>query len=139
MTAPSKGWEGKNFLVVWSTPTNVITTHNTVMNGCKSELSLLQVQCYQIVGWQENGEGLQCTPLPESLPGTGLSKLIKEPIVAARVPLYLYVHVLLTRAVTKISSCQVNTTNRWGIIQLGISFGYIFLLFSYEKCWRLHS
>ena len=86
-----------------------------------------------------NGEGLQCTPLPESLPGTGLSKLIKEPIVAARVPLYLYVHVLLTRAVTKISSCQVNTTNRWGIIQLGISFGYIFLLFSYEKCWGLHS
>ena len=41
---------GENFLVVWSTPTSVITSHNTVMNGCKSKLSLLQVQCYQIVG-----------------------------------------------------------------------------------------
>ena len=29
--------------------------------------------------------------------------------------------------VTKISSCQVNTTSRWGIKQLVISFGSIFL------------
>ena len=36
------------------------------------------------------------------------------------------------RAVTKISSCWVNTTSRRGIKQLGISFGSIFLLFSYE-------
>ena len=36
------------------------------------------------------------------------------------------------RAVTKISSCHINTTNRQGIKQLGISFGSIFLLFSYE-------
>ena len=41
-----------------------------------------------------------------------------------------------TRAViTKISSCQVNTTSRWGIKQLGISFGSIVLLFSYEQSW----
>ena len=33
-------------------------------------------------------------------------------------------------AVIEISSCQVNTTSRWGIKQLGISFGSIFLLFS---------
>ena len=36
------------------------------------------------------------------------------------------------RAVTKISSCHVNTTNTQGIKRLGISFGSIFLLFSYE-------
>ena len=36
-------------------------------------------------------------------------------------------------AVAKISSCWVNTTNRWGIKQLGISFGSISLLFSYES------
>ena len=37
------------------------------------------------------------------------------------------------RAVTKISSCRVNTTSRRGIKQLVISFGSIFLLFSYES------
>ena len=36
-------------------------------------------------------------------------------------------------AVTKISSCRVNTTSRRGIKQLGISFGSIFLPFSYES------
>ena len=40
---------------------------------------------------------------------------------------------LHTRAVTKIASCRVNTTSRRGIKQLGISFGSIFLLFSYES------
>ena len=35
--------------------------------------------------------------------------------------------------VTKISSCRVNTTSRWGIKQLGISLGSIFLLFTYES------
>ena len=39
---------------------------------------------------------------------------------------------IINRAVTKISSCWVNTTSRQGIKQLGISFGSIFLLFSYE-------
>ena len=69
------------------------------------------------------------------MPGTGLSKLIKKPIVAASGTLVywvcLWVHVFLTRAVTKISSCRVNTTSRQGIKHLGISFGSIFLLFSY--------
>ena len=37
------------------------------------------------------------------------------------------------RVVTTISSCQKNTTSRQGIIQLGISFGWIFLLFSNES------
>ena len=32
--------------------------------------------------------------------------------------------------VTKISHCRINTTSRWGIKQLGSSFGSIFLLFS---------
>ena len=34
------------------------------------------------------------------------------------------------RVVTKISSCRVNTTSRWGIKPLGISFDSIFLLFA---------
>ena len=37
---------------------------------------------------------------------------------------------LIDRVVTKISSCQVDTTSRRGIKRLGISFGSIFLLFS---------
>ena len=37
------------------------------------------------------------------------------------------------RAVTKISGCQVNKISRRGIKQLGISFGSIFLLISYES------
>ena len=37
------------------------------------------------------------------------------------------------RAVTKILSCRVNTTSRRGIKQLEISFGSIFLPFSYES------
>ena len=36
----------------------------------------------------------------------------------------------LSRVVTKISSCLVNTTSWRGINQLGISYGSIFLLFS---------
>ena len=43
------------------------------------------------------------------------------------------------RVVTKISSCQVNTTSRLGIKQLRISFGSIFLLFSNESSWGPHS
>ena len=43
------------------------------------------------------------------------------------------IRTLNRRAVTKISSCQVNTTSRRGIKELGISFGSIFLLFSYES------
>ena len=39
----------------------------------------------------------------------------------------------LARAVTKISSCPVNTTNTQEIKQLGISFGSIFLPFSCES------
>ena len=39
----------------------------------------------------------------------------------------------VSRVVTKISSCRANTTSRRGIKQLGISFGSIFLPFSYES------
>ena len=41
--------------------------------------------------------------------------------------------------VTNISSCRVNTTSRRGIKQLGISFGSIFLLFSFESRQGPHS
>ena len=41
--------------------------------------------------------------------------------------------------VTKISSCRVNTTSTWGIKQLGISFGSIFRLFSYDSSQGPHS
>ena len=40
--------------------------------------------------------------------------------------------------VTKISSCRVNTTSGPGIKKLGISFGCMFLPFSYERSWRPH-
>ena len=43
------------------------------------------------------------------------------------------------RVVTKISSCRVNTISRWGIKQLGISFGSIFLLFSNKSSRGPHS
>ena len=43
------------------------------------------------------------------------------------------------RVVTKISSWRVNISSRWGIKQLSISFGSIFLLFSYESSWGPHS
>ena len=47
---------------------------------------------------------------------------------------FQYWHFLsFCRAVTKISSCRVNTTSRQGIKQLGISFGQTFLLLSYES------
>ena len=44
-------------------------------------------------------------------------------------------HLVRCRDVIKISSCQVNTTSRWGINQPGISFGSIVLLFSYATSW----
>ena len=50
--------------------------------------------------------------------------------------LYLFHNTMCTascRAVTMISSCWVHTTSRREIKQLGISFGSIFLLFSYES------
>ena len=45
----------------------------------------------------------------------------------------------IPRVVTKISSCQVNTTSRRGIKQQGISFGSIFLLFSNKSSQGPHS
>ena len=46
-----------------------------------------------------------------------------------------YLQMTVWRAVTTMSSCQVNTTSKRGIKQLGISFGSIFLLFSPESSW----
>ena len=47
--------------------------------------------------------------------------------------------ITLFRVVTKMSSGQVNTTRRQGINQLGVSFGSIFLLFSFESSQGPHS
>ena len=47
--------------------------------------------------------------------------------------IFCFVLAIVLRAVTKISSCHLNTSNRQGIKQPGISFGSIFLLFSYES------
>ena len=44
-----------------------------------------------------------------------------------------------TRVATKISSCRVSTSSRWGIKQVAISFGFDFLLFSNESGWGPHS
>ena len=41
-------------------------------------------------------------------------------------------------AVTKISSCWVNTTSKQWIKRLGISFDFVFLLVSYECSWGSH-
>ena len=42
-------------------------------------------------------------------------------------------HLGYCRVVTKISCCRVNITSRWEIKQSGVSFGFIFLLFSDES------
>ena len=41
--------------------------------------------------------------------------------------------------VTKIISCQVITSSRQGIKQLGISFGFILILFAYESSYGSRS
>ena len=46
---------------------------------------------------------------------------------------FRFLQLNINRVVTKILSCQVNTTNSQGIKQLGISFGFTFLLVSYES------
>ena len=51
----------------------------------------------------------------------------------ARRATHLLGYIVIIRVVTKISSCQVNTTSRRVIKQLGISFSSIFLLFSFES------
>ena len=53
-----------------------------------------------------------------------LSFHIFKPVLNSQ-PVLLKVY----RDVTKISSCHVNTTSRWGIKLLEISFGYIFIFF----------
>ena len=54
-------------------------------------------------------------------------------------PTHLLGYIVIIRVVTKISSCQVNTTHRWGNKQLGVSFSSIFLLFSFESSRGPHS
>ena len=51
-----------------------------------------------------------------------------------------HISFLLTQPITAMAGLSLrfqvageNTTSRWGIKQLGISFGSIFLLFSYES------
>ena len=41
-----------------------------------------------------------------------------------------YISGVFTKAITKISSCRVITTSRWGIKQAVIFFASVFLLFS---------
>ena len=74
--------------------------------------------------WSESKFISARTTLPEkhSSPSRYVSMLLAKNITAAG---------SCCRAVSKILSCQVNTTIRWGIKQLGIFSGSIFLLFSY--------
>ena len=53
-------------------------------------------------------------------------------------PTHLLGYIVIITVVTKISSCQVNTTRRWGNKQLGFSFSSIFLLFSFESSQEPH-
>ena len=71
---------------------------------------------------------------PDGGGGWGLEKTIKGERLSSFCNYTLIIQLLLlSRVVTKISNCWVNTTSRWKIKQLGISFGSIFLLFSYES------
>ena len=54
-------------------------------------------------------------------------------IIIIIIIIFCFVLAIVLRVVTKISSCRLNTSNRQGIKQPGISFGSIFLLFSYES------
>ena len=64
----------------------------------------------------------------------GLAKTIKGERMCSFCNYTLIIQLLLlSRVVTKISNCSVNTTSRWEIKQLGISLGSIFLLFSYAS------
>ena len=66
--------------------------------------------------------------------GVGLEKTIKGERLCSFCNYTLIIQLLLlSRVVAKISNCWVNTTSRWEIKQLGISFGSIFLLFSYAS------
>ena len=63
--------------------------------------------------------------------GIRLARNSKENICTWKLLWLLFDHSMSNcRVVTKISSCRANTTSRWGIKWLGISFGSIFLLFS---------
>ena len=76
-----------------------------------------------------------CKDIVETHPG--LEFLREAPDFHSR-----YIHTVskhVTRVVSKISSCRVNTTSRRGIKRLGISFGSIFLLFSNKSSWGPHS
>ena len=82
--------------------------------------------------WSESKFISARTTLPEkhSSPSRHVSMLFAKNITAAG---------WCCRAVTKILSCQVNTTIRWGIKQLGIFSGSIFLLFSYGSSQGMYS
>ena len=82
--------------------------------------------------WSESKFISARTTLPEkhSSPSRYVSMLLAKNITAAG---------SCCRAVSKILSCQVNTTIRWGIKQLGIFSGSIFLLFSYGSRRRAYS
>ena len=70
-------------------------------------------------------------PLPLPLPYHNHHQTTNATTLPLPEPLPL--RLILPRVVTKISSCRVNTTSRWGIKQLGVSFGSISLLFSFES------
>ena len=82
--------------------------------------------------WSESKFISARTTLPEkhSSPSKYVGMLFTKDITAAG---------SCCSAVTKISSCQVNTTSRWGIKQFVIFSGSIFLLFSYGSSWGIYS
>ena len=79
---------------------------------------------------------------------TGLNVVVMELAICGPSDIFWYtkrflsdsnIIITLFRVVTKMSSGQVNTTRRQGISQLGVSFGSIFLLFSFESSQGPHS
>ena len=94
----------------------------------------LQCENEALVCLQSKGEGYNFLfNILVSESATNLVRKVCKVLGAEHVGTASLHETLLSRAVTKISSCWINTTSRRGIKQLGISFGSIFLLFSYEN------
>ena len=84
--------------------------------------------CFQFLSGNDCTSHFQELGVPFSVICSNIAYKDIEPSYACEI-----LRELIARIVTKISSCQGNTSSRRGIKQLEISFFSIFLLFSYES------
>ena len=121
-------------LVVWQNLTQAITNEqrDSIVNtyvvhdilGC-SVAGHVRVRCIEYIFAQSVYSLCICVCTP-SIFTSVMCNIFNHQLLQ----LQLLKETTVSRVVTKISSCRVNTTSRWGIKWLGISFGSIFLLFS---------